>query len=90
MVDYIGLAITSLREQLQPYTNSIMYGIHDVFPPDDIDEDERISKKKLLTSDGSWALVKDILGLTFDGDTKTVWLENDKRDAILTIISGWI
>jgi hypothetical protein len=40
--------------------------------------------------DGSWAIVKDILGLTFNGDDKTVWLENDKRDAILTVINGWI
>ena len=90
MDDYIGLAIPTSRAQLQHYANSVMYGIHDVFPPDEIDEDDPISLKKLRKADGSWAIVKDILGLTFDGDNKTVWLENDKRDAILTIINGWI
>jgi hypothetical protein len=90
MDDYVGLAIPSSREQLQHYSDAVMYGIHDVFPPDDNDEEDPISLKKLFKKDGSWALVKDILGLTFDGDNKTVWLENDKRDAILTILNSWI
>ncbi len=34
--------------------------------------------------------MKDILGLIFNGDDKTVWLENDKRQAILTILNSWI
>ena len=90
MDDYIGLAIPTSRVQLQHFANAVMYGIHDVFPPDLTDEEDPISLKKLRKSEGSWAIVKDILGLTFDGDSKTVWLENDKRDAILTIINGWI
>ena len=90
MDDYIGLAIPTSRAQLQHYANSIMYGIHDIFPPSADDDEDPISLKKLRKKDGSWALVKDILGLTFNGDDKTVWLENDKRDAILTVINGWI
>ena len=90
MDDYIGLAIPTSRQQLQHYANSIMYGIHDIFPPSVEAEEDPISLKKLYKMDGSWAIVKDILGLTFNGDDKTVWLENDKRDAILTVINGWI
>lgn len=89
MDDYIGLVIPTSREQLQHYANSIMYGIHDIFPPS-ADAEDPISLKKLHKMDGSWAIVKDILGLTFNSDDKTVWLENDKRDAILTVINGWI
>lgn len=90
MDDFVGLAIPTSLAQLHHYSNAIMYGIHDVFPPDLIDTSNPISKKKLDKFDGSWAVVKDILGLTFDGIAKTVWLEEAKRDAILTILHGWI
>ncbi len=69
----------------------VMYGIHDVFPPDnDDDEEDPISLRKLKKGDGSWALVKDILGITFDGSNKSVWLEEDKRKAILIVLNSWI
>ena len=32
----------------------------------------------------------DILGFTFDGIEKNIWSEIDKRDAILTIMKGWV
>lgn len=63
-----------------------MYGIHDVFPPHTDSTEDPISPKKLIQTDGSWAVVKDILGLTFDGDTKTVWLDDKKRIALLMIL----
>lgn len=47
MDDYIGLAIPTSREQLQHAANSIMYGIHDIFPPNVDDEEDPISLKKL-------------------------------------------
>jgi hypothetical protein len=31
-------------------------------------------------------LRKDILGFTFDGNTKMLWLESPKRDMLLTIL----
>ncbi len=82
MDDYIGLAIPTLRPQLQHYSNVMMYGIHDVFPPDTNDNDDPISFLKLKQGNGSWALVKDILGLTFNGTNKTVWLKGNKQKAI--------
>ena len=91
MDDYIGLAIPTSLQQLRHFSNAVMFGIHDIFPPNDIDDNnDPISAKKLDKLDGSWATVKDILGLTFDGVEKTVWLEEDKRDAILTVLAGWL
>ena len=91
MDDFIGLAIPSSLSQLRHYSNAVMYGIHDVFPPDTTDDaNDPISLRKLDKLDGSWAIVKDILGLTFNGVDKTIWLEENKRDALLTILSGWL
>ena len=90
MDDFIGLVIPTSLNQLRHYSNAVMFGIHDIFPPDSNDDNDPISTKKLDKLDGSWATVKDILGLTFDGVDKTVWLEESKRDALLTIITGWL
>ena len=91
MDDYIGLAIPTSLHQLRHFSNAVMFGIHDVFPPDTTNNNnDPISTKKLDKLDGSWATIKDILGLTFDGVNKTVWLEEDKRDAILIVLTGWL
>jgi hypothetical protein len=63
-----------------------MYGIHNIFPLDDGNDNNPILLQRLIKRNGSWALVKDILRLTFNGDNKTVWLEEDKQNAILTIL----
>ena len=88
--DYIGIAIPTSREQLDHVSRGIMHGIHDVFPPDDDAANDAISYKKVLKGESQWALIKDILGFTFDGDAKTLWLEEPKRDALVTILKGWI
>ena len=90
MDDYIGLAIPTSIAQLRHYSNAVMYGIHDVFPPDADDDNDPISNKKLNKQEGSWATIKDILGLTFDGINKTIWLESDKRDVLITVLTGWL
>jgi hypothetical protein len=66
-----------------------MYGIHDVFPPHPDASNDPISWKKLRQNDGLWALVKDILGLTFNDNQKTVWLADDKCNALLAILKRW-
>jgi hypothetical protein len=43
MDDYIGLAIPTSRRQLQHYSNAVMYGVHDVFPPCNIDDKDPLS-----------------------------------------------
>ena len=44
-----------------------MAGIHDVFPADEIDDNDPISKKKLKQLDGEYSIKKTILGFDFDG-----------------------
>ena len=88
--DYISLAIPRTQGDLKHIANAILHGIHDVFPPDEIQEKDPISYKKLLKLEGMWALVKDILGFTFDGVNKTIWLEAPKRDMLLTTFKHWM
>ncbi len=88
--DFISLAIPTSTEQLDHVARAVMEGIHDVFPPADLDEVDPIALKKLLKKDGQWMLIKDILGFTFDGDNKTLWLEEPKRHAILVFLKGWL
>ena len=88
--DYISLAIPRTREDLRHVANAVMKSIHDVFPPDDVDGNDPISHKMLLKQEGMWALTKDILGFTFDGEKKTIWLEAPKREKLLTTLKTWI
>jgi hypothetical protein len=67
-----------------------MTGIHDVFPADKCDSNNLISEKKLLQLDGEYSTTKTILGFEFDGDHKTLWLEEAKRAHLLTVLHGWI
>ena len=45
--------------------------------------------KKLRKGDGAWALDKDLLGFDFNGDNRTVILDAQKRDALLTKLKDW-
>ena len=48
MDDYIALAIPRIQDQLHHVANTIMKGIHDVFPPDKDDKEDAIYLKKIL------------------------------------------
>ncbi len=65
-------------------------GIHDVFPANDNYSNNPISEKKLKQPDGECSTTKTILGFAFDGINKIVWLEEAKRDHLLTVLHGWI
>jgi hypothetical protein len=88
--DFINGAIADNKSHLDHLSNATMHGVHDVFPADDIDENDPISEKKLKKNDGSWDTEKDLLGLTFNGVHKTVWLPEEKRDALISTLSTWI
>jgi hypothetical protein len=88
--DFITLVMATSREQLQHVANAVMRGVHDVFPADEKDEDDPLSLKKLLKKEGEWALLKDMLGFTFDGEQKTMQLEEPKREFLLAIMQSWI
>ena len=88
--DFILLAVPTSHEQLVHIANLIMGVIHDVFPVDDDGENDPLSLKKILKLESMWALHKDILGFTFDGMDKEIWLEAPTRDVLLTIMKGWL
>jgi hypothetical protein len=88
--DFLSLVIPVSREQLRHVANAIMHGIHDVFPPDNNDDEDPISEKKMKKGEGLYNTEKTLLGFDFDGDAKTMWLESAKRKKLLTILKGWI
>jgi hypothetical protein len=88
--DFVSIVIPTSQEQLIHMATAIMSGIHDVFPADLVDSNNPISEKKLLKGEGQYALIKTILGFEFDGQQKTLWLEEEKRAKLLTILHRWI
>lgn len=88
--DYIALAMPASQEELDHVSGSVMRGVHDVFPENNDDDEDPLSLKKLKKMEGAWAVAKSILGFEFNGDDKTLWLEEPKRDALLTTLHSWI
>jgi hypothetical protein len=86
----MSIVIPTLQEQLTHVGRAIMAGIHDVFPADIIDGNDPISEKKLLKGEGKYSLFKTFLGFGFDGQQKTMWLEEQKRAKLLTTLHAWI
>jgi hypothetical protein len=90
MDDFIDVVIPVCQKDLDHVAVATMSGIHDVFPPAPTPATDPISEKKLARGDGAWANVKEILGMTFDGTDKTIWLAEEKRDALLARLKIWI
>ena len=88
--DFMSLVIPVARKQLRHVANAIMHGIHDVFPPDNNDDEDPISERKLKKDESLYDTNKTLLGFDFDGEAKTMWLESAKREKLLTILKGWI
>ncbi len=62
-----------------------------MFPPSSDNSKDPISAKKLQQGDGTLFKSKTcILGFDFDGNSKTIWLEEEKRVALLTILHQWL
>ena len=88
--DFMGIVIPVSRNQLEHVGTAIMTGIHDVFPANDNDSEDPVSEKKLKQKDGEFDTRKVLLGFMFDGVNKTMWLEEAKREKLMTILTGWI
>jgi len=88
--DFMSLVIPVSREQLRHVANAIMHGIHDVFPPDNNDDADPMSEKKMKKGEGLYDTEKMLLGFDFDGDAKTMWLESAEQEKLLTTLKGWI
>jgi hypothetical protein len=86
----MSIVIPTSREQYEHVATAIMTGIHDVFPANIVDSNDPISKKKLLKGEGQYSLFKMLLGFDFDGKRKTMWLEEEKRAKLLTILHSWL
>ena len=59
--DFMSLVIPVSREQLRHVVNAIMHGIHDVFPPDNNDNKDPISEKKIKKGKGLYDIKKNAL-----------------------------
>ncbi len=90
MDDFMSLVIPVSREQLRNVATVVMTGIRDVFPPAQDDSNDPISEKKLRQQEGQFSTRKTLLGFDFDGIMKTMWLEEAKREKLLTVLRGWI
>ena len=88
--DFMSMVIPVTRQQLDHVATSVMTGIHDVFPADEDDDEDPISLKKLKQGEGEYSTRKTLLGFDFDGVHKTMWLEEAKREKLLTVLKGWI
>jgi len=88
--DFMSIGIPTSQEHLEHVATAIMTGIHDVFPTDIIDSNDPISEKKLLKGEGQYSLFKTLFGFHFDGKRKTMWLEEEKRAKLLTILHRWL
>jgi hypothetical protein len=84
--DFMSIVIPTSHEQLDHVATAVMMGIHDVFPANISNGNDPISEKKLLKGDGQYSLLKTFLGFDFDGDRKTLWLEEEKHAKLLTIL----
>ena len=90
MDDFIDVAIPACQKDLDHLASATMTGIHDVFPAAPTPTEDPISNKKLRRLDGAWANVKELLGMTFDGTAKTIWLSETKRDALIKTLKTWL
>ena len=88
--DFMSMVIPVTRQQLDHTATAVMTGIHDVFPADADDDEDPISLKKLKQREGEYSTRKTLLGFDFDGVHKTMWLEEAKREKLLTVLKGWI
>jgi hypothetical protein len=88
--DFMDIVIPVCQQDLDHIAAATMMGIHDVFPPSSVAATDPISEKKLLRGEGAWANVTEILGMTFDGSEKTIWLAEEKRNALLLMLKTWL
>jgi hypothetical protein len=74
----MSIVIPTSKAQLDHVANAIMLRIHDVFPANIVDSNDPISEKKLKKGEGQYSTLKTLLGFDFDGNRKTMWLEEKK------------
>jgi len=81
MDDFFRMIQAPTMAELQKFTRAILKGIHSIFPPPGLLEDQMdkpVSLKKLKSGDGMWSTQKEILGWVFNGITCCMQLPMDK------------
>jgi hypothetical protein len=84
--DFMALVIPTTKKEVIHDGGAVMHGMHDVFPEDHDDSHDPISEKKLVQKERCMSTWKTLLGFDFDGEDKTLWLEEGKRNQILTTL----
>ena len=87
--DFIGACVADSQEHLDHVGRAALHGIHDVFPPTVEEASDPNSVKKLKKGDGSWQLDKDLLGFDFNGEHRTIIVDEAKREALLGTLRAW-
>ena len=92
MNDYVALDIPRSQYQLHHVANTIITGIHDVFPPDKYDKEDEKSLKKILKMRPHGKLLRMCwdLNLMETHGGHTIWITEDCRTDILTKLKKWI
>jgi hypothetical protein len=88
--NYISCIVPTSRKQTEHVARGILHEIHDVVPPSTDSSKDPILAKKLRKGDDTFETNECLLGFDFDGVNKTIWLEEEKRAALLTILHHWI
>jgi hypothetical protein len=88
--DFMSLVIPMSKAQLCHVATAVMTGIHDLFPPNVDNSCNPILEKKLIQGEGRYSTQKTLLGFSFDGSNKTMWLEVTKQEKLLTLLKGLV
>ncbi len=88
--DLIVCIIATSQRQVEHVARGILHGIHGIFPPSEDDTTDPISHKKLCKGKGTFETIKCLLGFKFNGINKTIWLETERRAAILQLLHQWV
>ncbi len=84
--NFMAIVIPTTQHDVTHVGRAVMHGIHDVFPADDNNMNDPISKNKLMKGEGVMLMAKTILGFDFNRIEKTMWLESAKRNQLLTLL----
>jgi hypothetical protein len=85
----MALVILTTKKEVIHVGRTVMHRIHDVFPGDHNNSHDPISENKLVQKKSCISTQKTLLGFNFDKEDKTQWLEEGKRNQILTTLHGW-
>ena len=83
--NFIHMAQTSDPEKLLHLSRAFLHRIHSVSPPPKVsghNSQDPISKKKLDSGEGQWAVRKEVLVWMVDGATRCIEMARDNQSAI--------